>query len=121
MKRYEISILNEEKKCMIFSTTYVSPLDFIKEIETDLKSVVNYSIDVVFDFLLSSGNCQERFGRINYNGNGFDMRSFQFIEVPKKNNLRKVSANYYKDKDENLENSILTSIQKKMIKKGIAI
>lgn len=121
MKRYEINVLNEENKCIIFSTTYISPLDFIKDIENDLRSVVNYSIEVVFDFLLSSGNCQERFGRINYTGNEFDMRSFQFINVPKKNNLRKVSANYYKDKNENLENSILTSMQKKMIKKGIAI
>ncbi|MBU3196727.1 type II toxin-antitoxin system RnlB family antitoxin [Clostridium algidicarnis] len=121
MKRYEISILNEEKKCMIFSTTYASPLDFIKDIENDLKSIVNYSIEVVFDFLLSSGNSKERFGKINYTGSGFDMKSFQFINVPKKNDLRKVSVSYYKNKDENLDNSILTSMQKKMIKKGIAI
>lgn len=121
MKRYEINVLSEENKCIIFSTTYVSPLDFINDIENDLKSIVNYSIEVIFDFLLSSGNSQERFGKINYTGSEFDMRSFQFINVPKKNNLRKVSVNYYKYKDENLENSILTSMQKKMIKKGIAI
>lgn len=121
MKRYEINVLSEENRCIIFSTTYVSPLDYIRDIENELRSIVNYSVEVVFDFLLSSGNCQERFGRINYTGSEFDMRSFQFINVPKKNDLRKVSANYYKDKEENLENSILTSIQKKMIKKGIAI
>ena len=96
MKRYEINVLREENKCIIFSTTYVSPLDFIKDIENDLRSIINYSIDVIFDFLLSSGNSQERFGRINYTGSGFDMRSFQFISVPKKNNLRKVSANFKK-------------------------
>lgn len=121
MKKYEINVLSEENKCIIFSTTYVSPLDFINDIENELRRIVNYSVEVVFDFLLSSGNSQERFGRINYTGSEFDMRSFQFINVSKKNDLRKVSANYYKDKDQNLENSILTSIQKKMIKKGIAI
>ncbi|WP_017825439.1 type II toxin-antitoxin system RnlB family antitoxin [Clostridium botulinum] len=121
MKRYEINVLREENKCIIFSTTYVSPLDFIKDIENELRNVINYSVEVVFDLLLSSGNSQERFGRINYTGNEFDMKSFQFINVPKKNDLRKVAVSYYKDKDENLDNSILTSMQKKMIKKGIAI
>lgn len=121
MKRYEISVLDEEKKCVIFSTTYISPLDFIKDIENDLKSIVNYSLEVIFDFLLSSGNSKERFGKINYTGSEFDMKSFQFIKVPQKNDLRNVSVNYYRNKDENLDNSILTSIQKKMIKKGIAI
>ncbi|WP_160680889.1 type II toxin-antitoxin system RnlB family antitoxin [Clostridium sp. C8-1-8] len=121
MKRYEINILTEENKCIIFSTTYVSPLDFLKDIEKDLMNIVNYSMEVVFDFLLSSGNSSERFGQINYTANGFDMKSFKFIKIPPKNQLRELSVNYYKDKDENLDNSILTSIQKKMIKKGIAI
>jgi len=121
MKRYEISVSNKENKCIIFSTTYISPLDFIKDIENELRSMVDYSIEVVFDFLLSSGNGRDRFGRIVYDGKGFDMTSFEFITIPKKNTLREFSINYYKDKDENLENSILTSVQKKMIKKGIAI
>ena len=121
MKKYEITVLREENQYIIFSTTYISPLDFIKDIEKDMKDIVNYNVEVVFDFLLSSGNSKERFGKINYNSNGFDMRSFEFINVPKKNKLREISANYYKDKNENLDNSILTTIQKKMIKKGIVI
>lgn len=121
MKRYEINVFNEENKYIIFSTTYVSPLDFIKEIEIELRSMVNYRIEVIFDFLLSSGNGSERFGRMIYDGKEFDMTSFEFINIPKRNRLREFSINYYKDKEENLDNSILTSIQKKMIIKGISI
>lgn len=121
MKRYDINIFNKENKYIIFSTTYISPLEFIKDIEKELNKIMNNSSEVFFDFLLSSGNGNERFGKIVYNGDSFDMNSFEFINIPKKSDLRAFSINYYRDKEENLENSILTSVQKKMIKKGIVI
>lgn len=121
MKRYDINIFNKENKYIIFSTTYISPLEFIKDIEKELNKIINNSSEVFFDFLLSSGNGNERFGKIVYNGDSFDMNSFEFINIPKKSDLRAFSINYYRNKEENLENSILTSVQKKMIKKGIVI
>ena len=63
MKRYDIRSFytNENKKqYIVFSTSYISPLKFIKEIEEELSNQVNTEIEVIFDLLLSSGNSKER-------------------------------------------------------------
>ena len=55
MKRYDIRSFytNENKKqYIVFSTSYISPLKFIKEIE-ELSNQVNTEIEVIFDLLLS--------------------------------------------------------------------
>ena len=45
----------------------------------------------------------------------------KFLNIPKKNIIREISCNYFKTKPELIENSILSSVQKKMILKGITI
>lgn len=120
MKYYNIEAI-ESDKYIVFSTNYVSPLDFIKDIEAELSKLVDIKVEVLFDLLLSSGNNSKRFARINYDGKHLDRRSFQFVDMDKRDSLRKVSANYYKYKSDLVEKSILTSIQKKLIVNGIAI
>lgn len=120
MKCYNIEAI-EADKYIVFSTSYVSPLEFIKDIEIELSKLVNYKIEIIFDLLLSSGNSSKRFAKINYDGKHLDRKSFKFISIDKKDNLRKVSADHYKYKGELVEQSILSSIQKKLITNGIAI
>ena len=101
MKEYEIHYFKTEDKTkyIIFSTSYISPLKFISDIEKDLVMLNNAEkIEVIFDLLLSSGNGKERYGKAIFNGSRFDLKSFKYIE-----------------------SSMLNSIQKKMICNGIAI
>lgn len=120
MKCYNIEAI-ETDKYIVFSTNYVSPLDFIKDIEIELSKLVDYKVEVIFDLLLCSGNSSKRFAKMNYDGEHLDRKSFEFINIDKKDNLRRVSANHYKYKGEFVEQSILSSIQKKLIINGIAI
>lgn len=124
MKEYEIHYVKTEDKTkyIIFSTSYISPLKFISDIEKELVMLNNSEkIEVIFDLLLSSGNGKERYGKAIFNGNRFDLKSFKYIEISKNSCLRKVSADYYREKSKYIESSILNSIQKKMICNGIAI
>ncbi|MDY3374195.1 MAG: type II toxin-antitoxin system RnlB family antitoxin [Terrisporobacter othiniensis] len=124
MKEYEIHYFKTEDKTkyIIFSTSYISPLKFISDIEKDLVMLNNAEkIEVIFDLLLSSGNGKERYGKAIFNGSRFDLKSFKYIEIPKNSCLRKVSTDYYREKSKYIESSMLNSIQKKMICNGIAI
>lgn len=124
MKRYDINnfCTNENKKqYIIFSTSYISPLKFINEIEEELSAQISDRGEVFFDLLLCAGNSNERYGKAIYDGKKFDRTSFEYISVSKKDFLRSFSADYYKNCNNYVENSILNSIQKKMICKGICI
>ena len=124
MKRYDIRSFytNENKKqYIVFSTSYISPLKFIKEIEEELSNQVNTEIEVIFDLLLSSGNSKERYGKAIYDGEQFNRESFQYINVLKTDILRRFSAKYYEKRNDFLDNSILNSILKKMLCNGICI
>lgn len=124
MKRYDISTFytNENKKqYIVFSTSYISPLKYINEIEKELSNEVHSETEIFFDLLLSSGNSKERFGRAIYDGKQFDKKSFEYLSVPKQDFLRSFSAKYYEKYNNYVENSILNSIQRKMLCKGICI
>ncbi|NMA83185.1 MAG: hypothetical protein GX962_04900 [Epulopiscium sp.] len=124
MKRYDIRSFytNENKKqYIIFSTSYISPLKFIDEIEEELSNEIHSEKEIFFDLLLSSGNNKERFGRAIYDGRQFNKKSFSYLSISKQDFLRCFSAKYYEQYNNYVENSILNSIQKKMLCKGICI
>lgn len=123
MKRYDIRIFNKDNKdiCMIFSTSYLSPLKFVPDIEQELSFLLNHETEVYFDFFLSSGNTSERYGKAYFDGKNFVSNSFKYIVVDKGNSLRVLSAQYYKDAKDDVDFSFINNIQKKMIFKGIAI
>lgn len=123
MKRYQIKVFNENKIkiCMIFSTSYLSPLKFIDEIEEELSHLFDYEITIIFDLFLSSGNTSERYLRANFNGAHFERNSFEFVIIDKIDKIRDFSAIFYKEAQKNVDFSFLNNIQKKMIIKGIAI
>ena len=76
---------------------------------------------VLFDMILCRGNTSDRFIEFKIDSNMLVKSSMSILKIGKKNNIRKLSTNILNSNKEMLENSILTSIQKKMILKGIAI
>lgn len=123
MKRYDIKVFNRDNKdiCMIFSTSYLSPLKFVADIENELSHICNQGLEVGFDFFLSSGNSPERFAKAYFDGRRFVKSSFEYIKVEKNDDLRKLSVQYYKDSKEEVDFAFLNNVQKKMILSGIAI
>jgi hypothetical protein len=124
MKGYDIKTFqneNKEVQYVVFSTFFISPTFFLKEIEKELSMQINEEKEIIFDLLLSSGNNSNRYGKAIYDGRKFKYKSYENISVPKKNELRKFSTQYYKEHADYVNNSILNSAQKFLIKNGVCI
>ncbi|MCK4260789.1 MAG: type II toxin-antitoxin system RnlB family antitoxin [Halanaerobiales bacterium] len=122
MNNYEIKRVNYENfSFIVFSQTYETPFSCLKEISKELLSYNAVKCKIVFDMLLNMGNTSERFVEAYFNGDEFEKTSFKCININKKNQLRRISCNYYKENKEMLEYSILNSAQKKMLSRGISI
>ncbi|SUY46516.1 Uncharacterised protein [Clostridium putrefaciens] len=122
MKDYKIVLINnEEYSVIIYSEARRHPLDNIKQIEEDLREMKLKSEKILFDMILCRGNTTDRFIQCRFNGNSLVTSSMEVLNLNKKHNIRKLSTNYLVTDREKVENSILTSIQKKMILKGITI
>lgn len=122
MKRYDFEKIEyDEYKIMIFSTSYETPLRDITEISMELRNYIPPKAKVVFDLLLNMGNNKERYAEAYFDGNEFNKSSFRYITVDKKSEIRKFSCSYFMKNPDLLDNSILNSIQKKMLIKGITI
>lgn len=122
MNEYNIlKVNNEDYKVIIFSKSYETPLLYLEDISNELKAQNLSSCKVVFDMLLCRGNTSERYTEAIFDGEQFVNSSFKYIKVDKKNELRKIGLDFFKSNISILDNSILTSLQIKMINKGIAI
>lgn len=122
MNGYNIlKVNNEDYKVIIFSNSYETPLLYLENISEDLKLQNISNCKVVFDMLLCKGNTTERYTEAIFDGEKFLDSSFKYIKVDKKNELRKIALDFIKSNTSILDDSILTSLQIKMINKGIVI
>lgn len=122
MKNYEIvRIEYAEYDVMIFSASYETPFLYLEEINKELKNYNIKNSKVVFDMLLNIGNTSERFAEAVFDGECLVDSTFKFAKVDKKDQLRKISTEFFMKKSVILEYSILSSVQKKLINKGISI
>lgn len=108
-------------KFIIFSESYETPFSHLDKISRELKKSKTANCKVIFDMLFNMGNTSERFAEAIFDGSQFINSTFKYVKIDKKNQLRKCSVEFFKKKPEILDCSILNSIQKKMINKGIAI
>ena len=124
IKGYDIKTFQNENKdvqYVVFSTFFISPTYFLKEIEKELSIQINEEKEIIFDLLLSTGNNSNRYRKAVYDGMEFKRKSYENISVPKKSELRKFSTQYYKEHADYVNSSILSSVQKKLISNGICI
>ena len=111
----------KEYDIIVFSQSYESPFSCLDEITKEIREISVSNARILFDTLLSSGNTNERFAEACYTDDNFVLGSFQFVEISKKDQLRKYCAEFFCENREILEFSILTPIQKKLLSKGITI
>jgi len=120
MKNYNIfSLVGETYEVLITILNSDSPLECLPEFEKELLDK-NVCGNVLIDQILHVGNTQERFLEIAIDKNGFRKDSINVVNIPKASILRKISCDILQKTDV-LEFSILSSVQKRMINKGIAI
>ena len=122
MNKYSIiKINNKDYKAIIFSNTYESQLFYLEDITKELKNQKINNCKILFDNILTVGNTSERYTEAIFDGEEFINSSFKYVKIDKKSDIRKVSTDYMRSNISILDNSILTSLQIKMIKKGITI
>ena len=95
-----------------------APLTFLRHIEDATFKLKNSRI--LIDQILHSGNTHERFIAVDLENGKVVKSSMCFIGIPKDSNIREISRNLLCD-NSLIEFSILSSIQKKMLYKGLAI
>jgi len=120
MNEYEIiKTFNQEYIALVTMCNSYAPLQYLEVIESDLIKQ-NIFGSVLLDQILHVGNTDERFILIEINENGINRSSIKFIRVSKKSFFRKLTCDLLV-KENLLDTSILSSIQKKMIIKGLVI
>lgn len=115
MKRFEIrQKLDDKGTCVIFSVNYRSPLEFIEEIEQELRSTPLCQ-KVVFDLLLSNGMTSNRYFEASFNGKKLEnIRKCTAVD----NDIKEVSHHFYQQNSSLLNNGILVNQQKFIIRNG---
>ncbi len=119
MKTYKILQLNNDEQyaCLIVICTADSPYNYLdvisKEIEKD-----KLTGKVLIDELLHVGNNSKRFLEFEIVDSG--LSNERFVNVSKDSFYREKTCEFYR-KSNLLDGSILSSIQKRMISKGIVI
>ncbi|MEK5428290.1 type II toxin-antitoxin system RnlB family antitoxin [Cytobacillus sp. FSL R7-0680] len=115
MKNYEIHKLNNEYPYIVFSTSYINPLEEIEDIEKELNS--QFQGKVLFDLLLSNGLTSNRFLEAEFDG-----RKFQYSSIKPVMNLddliKNESIHFYRENHDLLQNSVLPNAHKFLIKRG---
>lgn len=119
MKAYNILKLNSnsEYDFLVVICTADSPYDYLDKISNELMKF-NYSGKVLIDQILHTGNTQKRFMIFDFQEG--KLVNGEYISIKKDSTYRKTACEYFK-KSNFLEGSILTSIQRRMIQKGITI
>ncbi|AZV58935.1 type II toxin-antitoxin system RnlB family antitoxin [Clostridium sp. AWRP] len=121
MKLFKIFLLEEGNySALIVLTSCESPSKFVDQIAEELiKKEVKGKI--LLDTLMHSGNSDERFISVYFDGKSFLDDTFEFVQIKKNSQTRKQSASYFKECPEIVEYSILNSFQKRLLLKGCGI
>lgn len=116
--KYKIVPLENEQTYayLIIMCTSHSPYDYISDISKSLDS--EKSGTILIDQILHVGNTEKRFMAFQFNGN--EIESGDFVSIKKDSKIRKLTCDFLNNSGL-VNSSTLTSIQSRMIKKGIAI
>lgn len=113
MKNYHICQVGNV--CLIFSVSYQGPLEFLDDIENELRSTPHCT-KIIFDLLLSHGMNSNRYFEAIFDGN-------KLINIQKcdkvENTIKQASASFYQMNSALLDNSVLVKPQKFLIAKKL--
>lgn len=110
MKNYHLQLSER----IIYSVSYISPLEGFGNIEKELKG--KYKGRIIFDLLLCNGNTSDRFISVYFNGSNFNINKIGIIKPS--NVILKRSLRFYNKHLDYVSNSVLTKMQRFCIKKN---
>lgn len=123
MKRYFLYFnpsINLDFKYVIIATSFESPLLDYKEIEKQL-NLQDFKGFVLFDMLAYSGDNSDRFFKLTFTDGHFDFATLEYLTFSKENFYRKNTQEVLKYKEFNLDNTVLSYVQKNMILHDLTI
>lgn len=121
MKNFIIVNLNNFKfQCIVIANSYKNPLEDLEDIETSLKNK-KYKGHIIFDLLACLGDSSNRFITCYFDGNNFDLVTFEETKIEKSDKIRSISRDNLTSQKEILDLTILTSVQKNLLNNGVAL
>ena len=119
---FHIQQINLEKySLLVCSDSYDSPISYLLDIEKQITELGIGDGYILFDTLLSKGNISTRFFEAKFEDSKFIKTSFKNIEVAKNSEIRRKADEFYRESEINLNNSLLTETQKRIINKGLSL
>ena len=105
MANYNIEFTKYDKySAVIYSTSYVNPFESIEDITADIKKDLAGEGYILFDLLLSNGDCFNRFTEAYYDGHEIKSDSISIVSFDDK----KILNTHYRGRTHELNNSVLT-------------
>lgn len=109
MTNYSIDFTKYNKySAVIYSASYVNPFESIGDITADIKKNLAGEGYILFDLLLSNGDCFNRFAEAYYDGHEIKSDSISIVSFDDKKMLNA----HYKGRTYELNNSVLTPREK---------
>lgn len=116
MENFVIQKINNKNECIVLSTSYVSPLDEIFELEEKLEEI-KFKGNIIIDLLLCNG-LTNRFFKTFFDGEFIDFNSIKADEEVELE-VKKISRNFYMKNLELVDDSILPEAHKYIVKNGL--
>ena len=107
-------------ECIVIPIAATNPLENIETLISRLNQEHIHSGSIIFDFIMSAGNTQERYARVLYD-DGFINNSFQYIEIPSNDPIRKMCSNYLLKRVDEGKITMLSGAQLSLIKNGYSL
>lgn len=117
MENFMIKEIRNTSEYIVLSTSYISPLDELFDLEQELK-MLNFKGEIIFDLLLCNGLNENRFLKGFFDGDYIDIANITIIKNIE-NDIKKISEEFYINNSELVDYSVLPDAHKYIIKNGL--
>lgn len=118
---YEIIKENcDNCQCIVIPIAYTNPLEDIDTLISKLSQEDIHSGNIIFDFIMSSGNTNERYAKVLYD-NGFVNGSFEYIQIASDDPIREKCSKYLLKRINEGKATMLSSSQQALLKNGYSL
>lgn len=117
MENFMIKKINNTSEYIVLSTSYISPLDELFDLEQELK-ILNFKGEIIFDLLLCNGLNENRFLKGSFDGEYIDIANITIMSNVE-NYIKKISKEFYINNSQLIDYSVLPDSHKYIIKNGL--
>lgn len=123
-KNYQINVLENQKyQVIVYMKTLSGPI-FTQEmsnIEKDLRDLNIKDANIIIDRLPYHANSSMRFVEATIENGEFIKSSIKTVKIDKKDTIRVLASEYYREHEHLLNDSLVTNVQKRIILKGYTL